>query len=68
MDDREVYQQEGFIVKRGFLSAAELEECHKNVDRFLETVVPGLPGDQVPAHKLALIVHTSTVHKPRSVY
>ena len=63
MDDREMYQKEGFIVKRGFLSPAELEECHNNVDRFLETVVPGLPGDQVPAHKLVpSTYYFSTVH------
>ncbi len=40
------YDQEGFVVVRGFLAGGELQTLIANLDRYIRDVVPGLPdGD-----------------------
>ncbi len=42
--DKKAYDQQGFVIVRQFLSAAEFGELHSNLDRYVREVVPTL-GD-----------------------
>jgi phytanoyl-CoA hydroxylase len=45
------YDQDGFVVVRGFLPADELRRLNSEIDRFLREVVPALPETQVFHHE-----------------
>lgn len=37
------FDQDGFVVIRGFISPAEAAEIRENIDRFVKDVLPGCP-------------------------
>ena len=45
------YDEDGFVVVRGFLPSSELQELNREVDRFIRDVAPHLPEDQAFYHQ-----------------
>lgn len=41
------YDRDGFVVVEGFLTSEELAELGQEIERFIQTVAPTLPGTQV---------------------
>ena len=46
--------RDGYVVVRGFLSAAEAAEANGRIERYATEVLPGLPADREPNHALTL--------------
>ena len=44
---RELFETDGYVAVPGFLSASEVEECNRQLARYILEVVPGLPAEHV---------------------
>jgi len=44
---REAFETDGYVAVRSFLSPDEIAECHTQLARLIEEVVPAMPADQV---------------------
>ncbi|MBT5876552.1 MAG: hypothetical protein HOH43_24220, partial [Candidatus Latescibacteria bacterium] len=41
------FEEDGYVILRGYLDTAEISEVLKNVQRYIETVIPRMPSEQV---------------------
>ena len=55
MNQREIFEQDGFVSVTGFITDSELFQIETAIERFIEERVPALPPEHVFYEDLSLI-------------